>query len=125
MVPILQLGKDRSTPWLNWGDMQSVVGVEDRGASIEVGGGAVGEFCGGGVIKGCRARDSLSGGATLVVDLKEADSSSISPLDSLAGSTSWDTGSANAQMSGSSDGNAHSGFHQSAELRVGEAPLMV
>ena len=62
--------------------------------------------------------------STLVVNLEEADSSSIIPLDSVAGSASWDAGSADAKMSRPSNGNAHSGSHQSTELRVGEAPLL-
>ena len=35
-------------------------------------------------------------GVTLVVDLEQADPSSVHPLDAVAGSTSWDTGPTDA-----------------------------
>ena len=52
------------------------------------------------------------GGLFLTVRLMETDPSCIVPLDSAADLVCIDSGSANAQMRGPSDGNAHSGTEQ-------------
>ena len=62
--------------------------------------------------------------ASLVVSLEETNSGSIFPVDLSAHFTGWDSGSAKAQVSGSSNGNTYSGSQKAADLRVGEVPLL-
>ena len=89
-------------------------------------GGAINEGVGVATISGDpgQGRSNLCEASTLVVDLEEADSSSVRPLDLSAGSACWDSGPTEAQVNSASNGNTYLSSHQSAELRVGEAPLL-